>query len=66
MKIIKLNLKIYNINKKIILIKRILRETFNKKLLKKNLFLNIALLKKNVLRGFHFQHKFQQAKYVMF
>ena len=30
----------------------------------KNLFLNIALFQKNVLRGFHFQTKFKQAKFV--
>ena len=34
------------VNKKIILIKRNLRETFNNKILKKNLFLNIAQLQK--------------------
>ena len=28
------------------------------------MFLNIAQLQKKCLRGFHFQYKFQQAKYV--
>ncbi|OUX44359.1 dTDP-4-dehydrorhamnose 3,5-epimerase [bacterium TMED277] len=42
-----------------------LRETFNKKLLKKNfVFEYCTTSKQNVLRGFHFQTKFQQAKYV--
>ena len=42
-----------------------LRETFNKKLLdKKFVFEYCTSSKKNVLRGFHFQTKFQQAKYV--
>ena len=42
-----------------------LRETFNKKLLnKKFVFEYCTTSKKNVLRGFHFQTKFQQAKYV--
>ncbi len=42
-----------------------LRETFNKKLLnKKFVFEYCTTSKKNVLRGFHFQVKFQQAKYV--
>ena len=42
-----------------------LRETFNKKLLdKKFVFEYCTTSKKNVLRGFHFQIKFQQAKYV--
>jgi dTDP-4-dehydrorhamnose 3,5-epimerase len=42
-----------------------LRETFNKKLLnKKFVFEYCTTSKKNVLRGFHFQTQFQQAKYV--
>ena len=42
-----------------------LRETFNKKLLnKKFVFEYCTTSKKNVLRGFHFQSKFQQAKYI--
>ena len=42
-----------------------LRETYNKKLLnKKFVFEYCTTSKKNVLRGFHFQTKFQQAKYV--
>ena len=42
-----------------------LRETFNKKILKKNfVFEYCTTSKKNALRGFHFQYKFQQAKYV--
>ena len=42
-----------------------LRETYNKKLLnKKFVFEYCTTSKKNVLRGFHFQTRFQQAKYV--
>jgi len=42
-----------------------LRETHNKKILnKKFVFEYCTTSKKNVLRGFHFQTKFQQAKYV--
>ena len=43
-----------------------LRETFNKKIFKKNKFVFecCTLSKFNSLRGFHFQYKFQQAKYV--
>ncbi len=42
-----------------------LRETFNKKILKENfLFEYCTTSKANALRGFHFQFKFQQAKYV--
>jgi dTDP-4-dehydrorhamnose 3,5-epimerase len=43
-----------------------LRETFNKKIIKWNdlIFDYATTSKKNVLRGFHFQSKFQQAKYV--
>ena len=43
-----------------------LRETFNKKIFKKNKFVfeYCTVSKKNSLRGFHFQYKFQQAKYV--
>ena len=42
-----------------------LRETFNRKILKKNfIFEYCTISKANALRGFHFQHKFQQAKYV--
>ena len=42
-----------------------LRETFNKKLLKKNfIFEYCTSSKANALRGFHFQYKFQQAKFV--
>ena len=43
-----------------------LREIYNKKVLKKNNFVfeYCTISKKNSLRGFHFQYKFQQAKYV--
>ena len=43
-----------------------LRETYNKKIIKKNKFIfeYCTVSKKNSLRGFHFQYKFQQAKYV--
>ena len=42
-----------------------LRETFNKKILKKNfIFEYCTSSKAKALRGFHFQYKFQQAKYV--
>jgi dTDP-4-dehydrorhamnose 3,5-epimerase len=42
-----------------------LRETFNKKLLKKKfVFEYCTTSKKNVLRGFHFQTKFKQSKFV--
>ena len=43
-----------------------LRETFNKKIFnnKNFVFEYCTTSKKNVLRGFHFQHKFQQAKFV--
>tara|TARA_A100001011_G_scaffold326529_1_gene350122 strand:+ start:170 stop:703 length:534 start_codon:yes stop_codon:yes gene_type:complete len=42
-----------------------LRETFNNKFLKKKfIFEYCTTSKKNVLRGFHFQTKFQQSKYV--
>jgi dTDP-4-dehydrorhamnose 3,5-epimerase len=42
-----------------------LRETFNKKILKKKfVFEYCTTSKAGALRGFHFQHKFQQAKYV--
>jgi dTDP-4-dehydrorhamnose 3,5-epimerase len=42
-----------------------LRETFNNKILKKKfIFEYCTTSKKNVLRGIHFQSKFQQAKYV--
>ena len=42
-----------------------LRETFNKKILKKKfIFEYCTTSKKNVLRGFHFQTKFKQSKYV--
>ena len=42
-----------------------LRETFNDKFLKKKfIFEYCTTSKKNVLRGFHFQTKFKQAKYV--
>ena len=42
-----------------------LRETFNDKLLnKKFIFEYCTTSKINVLRGFHFQTKFKQAKYV--
>ena len=42
-----------------------LREIYNKKVLKKNNFVfeYCTISKKNSLRGFHFQYKFQQAKY---
>ena len=42
-----------------------LRETYNKKLLKKNfVFEYCTTSKANALRCFHYQHKFQQAKFV--
>ena len=42
-----------------------LRETYNKKILnKKFVFEYCTTSKKDVLRGFHFQSKFQQAKYI--
>ena len=42
-----------------------LRETFNNKILKKKfIFEYCTTSKKNVLRGFHFQYKFKQSKYV--
>jgi len=43
-----------------------LRETFNKQKFKENKFIfeYCTVSKYNSLRGFHFQHKFQQAKYV--
>ena len=42
-----------------------LRETFNDKIFKKKfIFEYCTSSKANSLRGFHFQHKFQQAKYV--
>ena len=43
-----------------------LRVTYNNKIIKKNNFVYeyCTTSKKNALRGFHFQHKFQQAKYV--
>ena len=43
-----------------------LREVFNNKVLKVNNFVfeYCTTSKANALRGFHFQHKFQQAKYV--
>ena len=43
-----------------------LRVTYNQKLIKKNNFVfeYCTNSKKNSLRGFHFQHKHQQAKYV--
>ena len=43
-----------------------LRETFNKKVFKRNRFVfeYCTISKINSLRGFHFQFKFPQAKYV--
>ena len=42
-----------------------LRETFNKKIINKRfVFEYCTTSKKNVLRGFHFQTRYQQAKYV--
>ena len=42
-----------------------LRETYNKKLLKKtNFVFEYCTISKKFLRGFHFQYKHQQAKYV--
>ena len=43
-----------------------LREIFNKKILKEKNFVfeYCTISRKNSLRGFHFQYKFQQAKYV--
>ncbi len=44
-----------------------LRETFNNKILKKKfIFEYCTTSKKNVLRGFHFQTKYKQSKYVNF
>jgi len=44
----------------------LLRITYNQKIIKKKKFIfeYCTTSKKNALRGFHFQHKFQQAKYV--
>jgi len=43
-----------------------LRVTHNEKIFKKKfIFEYCTTSKKNALRGFHFQHKFQQAKYVI-
>jgi len=43
----------------------LLRETFNKRLLKKKFVFNYCTTsKKNVLRGFHFQTRYQQSKFV--
>ena len=43
-----------------------LRETYNKKIINwdKFIFDYATISKKNVLRGFHFQHKYQQSKLV--
>ena len=43
-----------------------LRETYNKKIINwdKFIFDYATVSKKNVLRGFHFQSRFQQAKFV--
>ena len=43
-----------------------LRETYNKKIINwdKFIFEYATISKKNVLRGFHFQHKYQQSKLV--
>ena len=43
-----------------------LRETYNKKIINwdKFVFEYATISKKNVLRGFHFQSKFKQAKFV--
>ena len=42
-----------------------LKEIFDKRILNKNfIFEYCTTSKKNALRGFHFQHKFQQAKFV--
>ena len=42
-----------------------LRETFNKKILKKNFIFEYATTSKaKALRGFHFQYRFQQAKFI--
>ncbi len=42
-----------------------LRETFNKRFLRKKfVFEYCTISKKNVLRGFHFQTKYKQSKYV--
>ena len=44
-----------------------LRETYNKKIINwdKFIFEHATISKKNVLRGFHFQHKHQQSKLVI-
>ena len=43
-----------------------LRETYSKKVFKHNKFIfeYCTISKKNSLRGFHYQYKYQQAKYV--
>ena len=68
MKIIKTNIKdLLIIKQKSNTDKRgSLREIFNKKILNKNNFVfeYCTTSKPNALRGFHFQYKFQQAKYV--
>jgi dTDP-4-dehydrorhamnose 3,5-epimerase len=68
MKIIKTNFKdLLIVKQKNNLDKRgSLREIFNNKILKKNNFVfeYCTTSKANALRGFHFQHKHQQAKYV--
>ena len=44
----------------------LLKVTHNEKIIKKKNFIfeYCTISKKNALRGFHFQHKFQQVKYV--
>ena len=68
MKIIKTNIKdLLIVKQKNNVDKRgSLREIFNKKILNKNNFIfeYCTTSKPNALRGFHFQYKFQQAKYV--
>ena len=67
MKIIKTNIKNLLIikQKNNIDARGSLRETFNKKILnKKFVFEYCTTSKANALRGFHFQYKFQQAKFV--
>ena len=43
-----------------------LRETFRKNIIKWNnlIFDYVTTSKKNILRGFHFQYRFQQAKFI--
>ena len=67
MKIIKTKIKDLIIlkQKKNVDLRGSLRETFNKRILNRNfVFEYCTTSKANALRGFHFQYKFQQAKFV--